>query len=154
MSKIKWLSILATGLLSIILILFLQSDKNKEIEYNVLMESNKVIVGEIIMDNDNVKSLADEIEQINKQKQEQLNQAEEKENKLFEGFSEMKYTMLLETNTGFDASLNYYRYGLYDSSVKSRREGEELYFALHKKYLGKSWILQRSWQRIMEMIYG
>ena len=93
MSKIKWLSILATGLLSIILILFLQSDKNKEIEYNVLMESNKVIVGEIIMDNDNVKSLADEIEQINKQKQEQLNQAEEKENKLFEGFSEMKYTM-------------------------------------------------------------
>ena len=53
--------------------------------------------------------------------------------RIFEGFSEMKYTMLLETNTGFDVSLDYYRYGLYDNSVKSRREGEELYFALHEK---------------------
>ena len=80
-------------------IFFLQLDKEnmKQIECSVAMPPNKELLGEIIMGNDNVKLLADEINQISKQKQEQLNQAEENENKLFEGFSEMKYTMLLET---------------------------------------------------------
>ncbi len=164
MNKKKRLSILAIGIsvAMICFIFFLQLDKEnmKQIECSVAMPPNKELLGEIIMGNDNVKLLADEINQISKQKQEQLNQAEENENKLFEGFSEMKYTMLLETNTGFDVSLDYYRYGLYDNSVKSRREGEELYFALHEKIFGKTldlakklaedngndiWITHESW---------
>ena len=164
MNKKKRLSILAIGIsvAMICFIFFLQLDKEnmKQIECSVAMPPNKELLGEIIMESDNVKLLAVRIDQISRQKQKQLNQAEEDENNLFEGFSEMKYTMLLETNTGFDVSLDYYRYGLYDNSVKSRREGEELYFALHEKIFGKTldlakklaednkndkWITHKSW---------
>ncbi len=164
MNKKKRLSILAIGIsvAMICFIFFLQLDKEniKQIECSVAMPPNKELLGEIIMESDNVKLLAVRIDQISRQKQKQLNQAEENENNLFEGFSEMKYTMLLETNTGFDVSLDYYRYGLYDNSVKSRREGEELYFALHEKIFGKTldlakklaednkndkWITHKSW---------
>ncbi len=164
MNNKKGLSILAVGILVAIscftFSLQLDKDNMKQIECSVTMPPNKELLGEIIMGNDNVKLLADEIEQINKQKQEQLNQAEENENKLFEGFSEMKYALLLETHTGYDVSLDYYRYGLYDNSVKSRREGEEFYFTLHEKIFGKTldlakklaednkndkWITHRSW---------
>ena len=132
----------------------------KQIECSVAMPPNKELLGEIIMESDNVKLLAVRIDQISRQKQKQLNQAEENENKLFEGFSEMKYALLLETNTGYDVSLDYYRYGLYDNSVKNRKEGEELYFALHEIIFGKTldlakklaedskndkWITHESW---------
>lgn len=142
MNKNKGLRILAIGIL-VAMFCFLFSlqlyKKNmKQIECSVKMPPNKELLGKIIMENDNVKSLADKIDQINSQKQVQLNKVEDDEIELFEKFNEMEYTMLLETNTGYDASLDYYRYGLYDDSVKSRKEGEELYFTLHEKIFGKT----------------
>ena len=72
MNNKKGLSILAVGILVAIscftFSLQLDKDNMKQIECSVTMPPNKELLGEIIMGNDNVKLLADEIEQINKQK--------------------------------------------------------------------------------------
>lgn len=66
----------------------------------------------------------------------QMRMADDKK-ELFDGFAEMDYALLLETNTGYGMTLNYYRYGIYGNCETNREEGEDFYFALHDKLLGK-----------------
>lgn len=75
-----------------------------------------------------------QLEQFEKKLSEQKNG---EESKLFDGFEEMEYALFLETNVGYGVTGNYYKYGIFDESVKSEREGEELYFEVCEKILGK-----------------
>lgn len=75
----------------------------------------------------------DELESV----QETVSSEDESEDSvLFDGFQEMDYYMLLQSNVGFGVSLDYYSYGIYGNMTQTAREGEELYLSLNKRWFG------------------
>lgn len=48
-------------------------------------------------------------------------------------FEEMDYCLFLETNVGYEISLNYFEYGIYGDFIKDSQEGRNLYFRLNEQ---------------------
>lgn len=59
------------------------------------------------------------------------------EESLFDNFDEMDYALFLETEVGYGVTGTYFRYGIYGDFLSSVQEGEEIYFVLNEKVLGK-----------------
>lgn len=50
-------------------------------------------------------------------------------------FEEMDYCLFLETNVGYESSLNYFEYGIYGDFIKDSQEGRNLYFRLNEQMI-------------------
>ena len=60
---------------------------------------------------------------------------------VFENFGEMDYALFLETNVGYGATLDYFKYGIYGDFTSTAGDGENIYFLLNEKILGNKMAL-------------
>ena len=69
------------------------------------------------------------------------------ESTLFTDFEEMDYCLFLETNVGYEISLNYFEYGVYGDFIRTSQEGKNIYFKLNEQMIKSQFhpITQSEW---------